>query len=130
DRDRRAAGPAADVTRRAPFFELLQYAGQRRYPGLDEVVLVPRGGEALDRLVHVRQVAILRDAAARLERLRHLRRDRDGGNDHLQDPAGKERELLVGERQRVLGRQEVGVAVAVVLDVLSGRHRGKPLAQV
>ncbi len=42
----------------------------------------------------------------------------------------KNGKLLVGERQSVLGRQEVSVGFAVVLEVLGRCHRPKPLAQV
>ena len=128
--DRRRAVAAADVGDARAALELGDDAVERRQPRADEVRVVAGPEEALAAVVDVVHVLVPADAVAAAHRLLDPRRVDHRAERDLEEAGQVRRAVLVGQRDRLLGRERVAPALRVVLDVAARRLRVQPLAHV
>jgi hypothetical protein len=125
-----APWPQPTSATRAPRSELPLDTFERRDPRVHEERAVPGAEESLCPLEESDVVLVPADALPALEALDERRDDAERGR-HADEPADHAvRARVIGERDRLFGRQMITPARRVVGDVLGRGLRGAPLADV
>ena len=128
--DRRRSVPASDVGDGRAALELLDEAVDRREPVAEQMHPVQRAERALRAVEEIVVMLVPSEPVAGQEPLGDLLAALDHRGHGAVDPRHRDGARLVGEHERVLGREHVGVVGGVVGDEAAGRLRVEPLAHV
>jgi hypothetical protein len=127
---RGVAVAAADVGHADAGFELRHHAVQRRQPLRHQRGPVAVAVEGRHTAGHARVVLAPGHAAAGAKRLQRLGLVEPHRRRHVPRGRNEHGAVFVGQHQRVLGRELVGVAHRVVAQVLAGSLGVEPLAHI
>ena len=128
--DGRGAVAAADVgDERAPL-QLVHDPVEGGQPRADQVGVVAGPEEPLAALVHVRHVLVPAEPGPGARRVDDVRGVGHRAEGDLEEPGQVGRAVRIGQRDRLLGRQQVPAAVRVVAHVAACRLGVQPLAHV
>src|SRR5581483_6290168 len=121
---------APDVRHQRALPQLRLHAIEGRNPGLDEMGLVAGAEEALDSVEQAVVVLVPANTRAAGKGLHELWLDTSGGHCGLEGADEEGRAGLVGEQERLLGRETVAARDGIVVHVAAGRLGIQPLPNV